>query len=79
MSQLKDIPYEKYKRACQLATDSGFFQAYFDALPVNRTIIETFLAVNEEYLEHFGEDRYVSYDAFRMHLSRYLKKRKSKK
>ena len=79
MSQIKDIPYEKYKRACQLATDAGFFQAYFDALPENRTIIETFHAVNEESVEHFGEERYVSYDAFRRHLGRYLKKNKIKK
>ncbi|MFT7283309.1 hypothetical protein [Nonlabens sp.] len=79
MSLLKDIPYQQYKRACQLATASGFFKAYFDALPNNRTNEETYLAVNEEYLEHFGEENYSCYNSFRNSLSKYRKKKLTQK
>jgi len=79
MSDLNHHTYQDYKRACQLGTDTGFFQAYFESLPSSRTNEEAFLSVNEESLDHFGEEKYISYDAFRSHLSRYLKRKQSNK
>jgi hypothetical protein len=79
MSDINQNTYQDYKRACLLGTDTGFFQAYFDALPNNRTNEETFLAVNDEALQHFGEEKYISYDAFRAHLGRYLKRKHNSK
>lgn len=78
MSDLKDIPYQRYQRACQLATKEGFFTAYLDALPQHRTAIESFLAVNEEAYEHFGEYKHDSYESFRSCLRRWLKSRSKK-
>ena len=72
------ITYSDYQRACQLATDSGFYKAYYAVLPQHRTSIEAFLAVNEETFNHFGEHRYTTYEAFRSRLSRYLKRNRKK-
>jgi hypothetical protein len=73
MSILKNIPYELYKRACQLATATGFYKAYFDALPFNNTNEETYTAINDEYLKHFGEESYSCYNSFRNSLTKYRK------
>lgn len=76
MSNLTDIPYQRYQRACQLATKEGFFSAYLDALPQHRTAIETFLAVNEEAYDHFGEYKHDTYESFRASLKRWLKNKR---
>lgn len=70
--------YKDYQRACQLATESGFFKAYFDALSTHRTYVEAFLSINEETFDHFGEHKYSSWQAFRMRLQRSRKKKTKK-
>jgi hypothetical protein len=58
----------------QLNTPVGFCQAYFNVLSVARTNEEAFNAVNDQYLEYFGEEKYSSFDSFRVTKNRILKK-----
>lgn len=63
-----------------LATRTGFFNYYFRELgkkdakgrPVHRTNVECFLHCNNQYYELFGEEKFISYDSFRMAYTRYL-------
>jgi hypothetical protein len=48
----------------QLGTAEGFYQYYFSELKNYRTNIECFNAVNDLYLDLFGEYRYSSWHSF---------------
>ena len=55
----------------RLVTDEGFIRAFWDTLREWRgrnpaaTQEEVYEALNDEYREAFGEDRFKSFDAFR--------------
>lgn len=63
-----------------LATRSGFFKRYFkqlglkkNGIPVFRTNLECFHALNQTYMELFGEEKYSSYHSFMRSYKNYLK------
>lgn len=60
----------------QIATRDGFFKYYFEELPKHRTYVECFIAINEKYLDLFGETKYESYDSFRKQVNYYNENKK---
>lgn len=67
---------EKYQLAQKLGTVKGFYQYYFDMLPVIQNQTKTFEAVNLLHYKIFGEEKYSSYDSFRQRMLHHLKKQK---
>ncbi len=48
-----------------LCTKKGFVFTYFEACKEVKTNLEAFEIVNSEYLELFGEKRYLSFEDFK--------------
>jgi hypothetical protein len=75
VKQIEELQLQN-KLMRQLATTNGFFQYYFSQLKYHRTNIECFNAVNDLYLDFFGEERYSSYKSFQVLQSRYYTHKK---
>ena len=50
----------------QLATTKGFFNAYFEACKIAKTVEEAFYKTNELYFSVFNQYRYKDYISFKM-------------
>ena len=59
----------------KLGTREGFYQYYFEQLPLHRTQTECFNHCNDTYFELYGEYKYESYNSFRQLVSYYHNKR----
>lgn len=62
------------KQMRTLASNQGFYNAYFKELKTAATNHEAFNIVNEQYYNLFGRYRYSSYDTFRNVKNRNIKK-----
>lgn len=59
----------------QLASVSGFIQAYWNMLPGSRTNIEAFNVVNDRYFGLFGDYKYNDWNSFRRSLNYHKQKK----
>lgn len=65
----------KISKMKQLSTTADFFKYYFSKLKEYESNIACFDAVNEEYYNLFGKNRYSDYSTFRVTMHRINKKK----
>jgi hypothetical protein len=59
----------------ELLTVEGFVKRYLDMLADYGTCQETYAAVERQYFNAFGKNKYKDYDSFKVTLSRYQAKK----
>lgn len=59
----------------QLASVSGFIQAYWNMLKESRTNVEAFNSVNDQYFGLFGDYKYNDWNSFRRALNYHKQKK----
>lgn len=70
---------EKYRQQTEMMrkihNPQGFYDYYFAQLPLHRTNVECFNAVNDLYFELFGDYKYSSYNSFQRRLTEIINKK----
>lgn len=64
---------DDYKsRVKQLYSFNGYFEAFFELLPEHKTGVLAFEALEREFYEIFGKNKYCDYATFRVMKRRYI-------
>lgn len=57
----------------KLRSRKGYFERFFALCPKHKVYRKAYEALEHEYYAVYGENRYSSYQSFRVHKHRYLK------
>lgn len=61
------------KELRQIITPSGFYEVWIKATKYFKTYVETYEAIEDIFVNHYGVRKYSGYDSFRKYCNRKIK------